>query len=190
MPRPASVPCARLVHLVLCLSLLAQPMLLAPAGTSAGRGAVKVTSRVVGKAVARQEAEAADLPDLNEARERPHHEPRAVPPVPSTRRRCPPRNRRCNDSVNDPPDPTGAPAPTPAEHGNPHSLASVRTQLVVAVLSAAMGGGLPVVDIPLLDYFVGEGGSSVSDTGASPALYAPAAAPLAQTQANAAVFVA
>jgi YD repeat-containing protein len=194
MARNASAPRARLARLVLCLSLLAQPLLSGLTNASASRSAGNGNPPVSNRVAVRQEAEAADLPDLNEARNRPHHEPHAIPPVPSTRRRCPPRNRRCNDDVDGKPHP--APTPWHASLGrdNATSLASVTTQSLLAVLSAAMNGGRPVFDVPLLDYFSNDGGYSVSDSATSsgtlPPLYVGAAAPLAQAQPNASVFVA
>jgi len=193
MARTASAPRTRLIRLVLCLSLLAQPLLFDSAGAHAGLDAGKVKSPF-SKVTARQEAEAADLPDLNEARNRPHHEPRAIPPVPSTRRRCPPRNRRCNDDIDGPARPSATPRQTPPGRDDAHSVASITTRSLLAVLGAAMNGGRPVFDVPFLDYFSDGGGYSVSDSappsGALPSLRAGAAAPLAQAQPNASVFVA
>jgi YD repeat-containing protein len=127
------------------------------------------------------DAPAENLPDLNVARSRPRHEPRAVLPIPSTRRRCPPHNRRCNDDIDglSAPTPTPPPLPTPAPlpsgaplpmlggHRNPHSLASLTARSLLGMLRAAMNGGSPVMEIPLLHYYTGEGGYSVSDAPAT-----------------------
>ena len=89
MRRASFAPRARLISLVICLSLLAQSLLPTLAGASTGSGAkaTKTSSPVAAKAKQQAEdAQAADLPDINEARNRPGYEPRAVPPVPSTRR--------------------------------------------------------------------------------------------------------
>ena len=187
MARTAPAPLTRLVRLVLCFSLIAQPLLFDPAGARAGSDAGKVTPPT-SRVAARQEAEAADLPDLNGARNRPHHEPHAIPPVPSTRRRCPPHNRRCNDDIDGKPRPAPTPRQTSSGQDNAPSLASVAAQSLLAVLSSGMNGGRPAFDIPLFDFFSDEGGYSVSDS--RPPLYYPAAAPLAQAQPNASIFVA
>lgn len=113
MRRTASALRARLIRPFLCLVLLAQPLLhfsVGAAGRSSGGGVATAV-----KASAPQGVEAADLPDPDEARRRPRHEPKAVPPVPSMRRRCPPRNPRCNDEADGTPRPTPTPMPTPGQ---------------------------------------------------------------------------
>jgi hypothetical protein len=111
--RTAPAPRAGLGRFVLCLSLIAQGLLHAPASASAGRKMVKSLASA-DRTAARQDAEAAGLPDLDEARRRPRHEPKAVPPVPSKRRRCPPRNPRCNDDIDGRPQATPTPGRAPA----------------------------------------------------------------------------
>jgi subtilisin family serine protease len=107
-----------------------------------------------------RQSDAYDLPDLDSARSLPGHDPQAIPPVPSTRRRCPPSNRRCNATGGNAPQPTATPTPStkPAGHGNSQSLAYVSMLSVLAVFSSAMNGGRPVVDVRLLDYFASYGG--------------------------------
>jgi YD repeat-containing protein len=170
MRRTASTSRAQLICLIVCFSLLVQPLLSASAGASAGRNTGKATT-LVGKSVTRRvsEAEAADLPDLNEARRRPHKEPKAIPPVESKRRRCPPHNRRCNDNVDGAPSATPTPMPTPTprraaqDNGAESLIAGFAGQSLLALMTAALNGGRPVVDVPLLDYYTG-GEYSVSDS--------------------------
>lgn len=191
MARNASAPRARLVRLVLCLSLLAQPMLAGLSNASAGNSASKVAPPVGKNVSARQEAEADDLPDLDEARRRPRHEPRAIPPIPSRRRRCPPHNKRCNDDI----DGRALPASTPAtpkksaqaDGGGAGFIASAAGLAFLTLLTAALDGGRPAVDVPLLDFYSG-GSYSVSDSAPASPLsepnYAAAAAPAPFIQAQ------
>jgi YD repeat-containing protein len=200
MRHTAPAPRAGLVRLVLCFSLLAQALMPAPARASASRDTVK-SATLVGGAAARQGTEAAGLPDLDEARSRPRHEPKAVPPVPSTRRRCPPRNPRCNDDV----DGAGRPAPTPTPAANPRRaaqagagenlLAGFAGRSLMTLMTAALGGRRPLVDVDALDFYKG-GASSVSDSApasalAAPPAYAaaPAPAPVFQSQDTPQPFV-
>jgi YD repeat-containing protein len=140
------------------------------------------------------------LPDLNEARNRPAHEPRAVPPVPSTRRRCPPHNRRCNGDESNAPRPDATPAPTPrgsrAEHAGESSglIARLAGQSLLTLVSAALNGGGLASDTPLPDFYASDA-YSVSDSEPSsplsaPADYAAAAAlPFVQAQETPQPFV-
>lgn len=146
---------------------------------------------------ARQEAEAEGLPDLDEARSRPQHEPRAIPPIPSRRRRCPPHNRRCNDDI----DGRALPASTPAPPGKSAQaddgaglIASAAGPTFLTLLTAALGDARPAVDVPLLDFYSG-GSYSVSDSApasplSEPAGYAAAPAlPFVQAQPTPQPFV-
>jgi len=54
--------------------------------------------------------------------------------------------------------PAATPRQPSPEHGNRHSVASVTTQSLLALLGAAMNGGRPAFDIPLIDYFSVDGG--------------------------------
>ncbi len=131
---------------------------------------------------ARQAESPAGLPDLNEARRRPRYEPRTIPPVSSTRRRCPPANRRCNE------DPAGQARPRPTPLAQPRvgqaapviapatSFASFAKVSFLAVVSAALNGGRPLIGLPLSDFYGPGGGYSVTD--APPATLPFAAAPL------------
>jgi YD repeat-containing protein len=106
---------------------------------------------------------ASDLPDLNEVRQRRREEPRALTPKPSTMRRCPANNPRCNDDVNGSQRarPTPTPSAAPPGRGNPSTLAYTGAYLFSAVANA-LGGHAPLMDQPLLDFYTG-GGYSVSD---------------------------
>jgi YD repeat-containing protein len=188
MHRPASAPRSRLVHLLVCLSLLAHSLIpVRAAAAPAGRTTGKPSPAVGTAAAVRQEAEAADLPDLEEVRRRPHREPKAVPPVPSTRRRCPPRNPRCNDDLDGAPQAT--PTPVPTQHrpgrGNLHAASTAveatpattttrppaRDLASVNVLPLRPlwreGAGLPVFDFSLLDFYRSDGGYGSSDVSAA-----------------------
>jgi YD repeat-containing protein len=196
--RQSSPTRVRLLCLLLCCVLLLPSSMLAsgPRGYSAAG-----TSRRPPAAPARQsEPHAAGLPDLNEARRRPVREPRTVPPVPSTRRRCPPSNRRCNDpgggdsprsrptpSSTPSPAPSSTPSPTPAPpHGHTPQLggasagasyASFTSYSFLALAWMALNGGQPLTGLPLSPDFYGPyGGYSVTD--APPAMLPLAAAPL------------
>jgi YD repeat-containing protein len=184
MRRTASAPRARLVRSVICLTLLAQTLIPRAAAAPAVRAA-GIPSPAAGRAAARQEAEAADLPDLKEMRNRPRREPKAVPPVPSTRRRCPPRNPRCNEDVNGAPQATPTPASTLDRpgRGNPHAsqadadptpgapawgggrreVASATPASSLSPFSPAGYGPRPRFDLSLLDFISADGGYSVSD---------------------------
>ena len=185
----ASARRARLIRLLLCLSLLAQSLIPGAAAAASGGSSSGKPSPAAGTTAARQEAEAADLPDLEEVRNRPHHEPKAVPPVPSTRRRCPPRNPRCYEDADGAPAATPTPTPSPNRppRGNPHaastavnaapappvsppparSLASITAPPLWPLPAAGSGGGLPVFDFSLLDFYRGDGGYGHSDASAA-----------------------
>ncbi len=119
-------------------------------------------------------------------RSRPRHEPKAVPPVPSTRRRCPPRNPRCNDEGDGAPGATPTPAPNRPPRGNPHAastaveatrgtsatLPPVRylASTTASPLSPLWRGesrGPHAFDLPLLDFYRGDGGYGYSDASAA-----------------------
>lgn len=124
------------------------------------------------------DAPAANLPDLNVERLRPQVKAKTLPPIPSTRRRCPPQNPRCNDDVD------GSPRATPTPpRGNPHAQANAGSQLFGTLAGVVLGGRGPWVEMSLLDFYTG-GGYSVSDAptrllpaGAVEAATATAAAP-------------
>lgn len=155
-------------------------------GRAVGRSAEPVIDSMPSAASRITDAPAANLPDLNVERRRPHGEARTLPAVPSKRRRCPPQSPRCNEPGSD----AARPAPTPAqgkgraalEGGSTWTLASVAHRSLFTVMSAAMNGGSPVIELPLLDYFSNEGGYSISDSeapsGTLPRLYAPAPEPM------------
>jgi YD repeat-containing protein len=197
MHRSASAPRARLVHLLVCLSLLAQSLIPQAASAESTAGKTGKPAAPAGTAAARQEAEAADLPDLEEVRRRPQHEPKAVPPVPSTRRRCPPRNPRCNQDVDGAPQATPTPAPPAGRPGrhNPHAasadaptpgastlpegggrreVATAASASYFALLTTATNGARPWLDPSLLDFITSDGAYAVSDSGRP--LFAAAAA--------------
>ncbi|MDQ3746540.1 MAG: PA14 domain-containing protein, partial [Acidobacteriota bacterium] len=168
----------RLLCLLLCCVLLPPPSLLASGPRS--NSPTRITTRPLN---ATRQAEApAGLPDLNEARRRPRHEPRTIPPIPSTRRRCPPANRRCNE------DPAGQARPRPTPPTQPRvgqaataiapvtSFASFAKVSFLAVVTAAFNGGRPLIGLPLSDFYGPVGGYSVTD--APPATLPLASAPL------------
>src|SRR5947209_10020956 len=100
----ASSPRVRLLSLVLCCAVLLPSSLFASGPKSASPGVRKTPATTPAR---QTQTSPAGLPDLNEARRRPARDPHAVPPVPSTPSRCPPRDRRCNDyaSASPPPPP-------------------------------------------------------------------------------------
>ena len=168
--RRPSAPSVKLARLCLCLSLLTAQLMPTferdAAAAPAGRGAKPSPAQNAG-------APAVGLPDLDEARRGNPRAPKVIAPVASKRRRCPPRNPRCNDDIDG--KVKASPSPTPSakpghaqgaqEAGQPRGiLASYAMQSVLAVLSAAMNGGYPVINVPLAEY-LGVGGSyAVSDT--------------------------
>ncbi|MDT7778452.1 MAG: hypothetical protein QOC99_964, partial [Acidobacteriota bacterium] len=126
--------------------------------------------------------------------------PHTVPPVPSTRRRCPPHNRRCNGDESNAPRPDATPAPTPrgsrAEHAGESGsvIARFAGQSLLTLVSAALNGGGLASDAPLLDFYAGDA-YSVSDSEPESPLSAPAdytaspALPFVQTQETPQPFV-
>ncbi|HZW08046.1 MAG TPA: S8 family serine peptidase, partial [Phycisphaerales bacterium] len=127
------------------------------------------------------------LPNLDEARRLEGSVPRAIPPVPSTMRRCPPNNPRCDGAEGAPGRPNSAPSPTPTPGRRASAekqgsmIASVAGISLLALASAALNGGRPVVGLTELEYYT-RGGYALSDAPdgpALPALPAAAAVPIA-----------
>jgi YD repeat-containing protein len=170
--RRLSAPRVKFARLCLCLSLLTAQLMptFGSAAVPSPRGFKPSLAQNTG-------APAAGLPDMEEARRSNPRAPKAVAPVASKRRRCPPHDHRCNDDI----DGKGRALPTPTpsakpghaqgaqEVGQPRGiLASFARQSALAVLSAAMNGGHPFVNVPVAEYLSSGGGYAVSDTPSHP----------------------
>jgi YD repeat-containing protein len=134
------------------------------------------------------------MPDLDAARGHRPAEPRALRSVPSTLRRCPPHNPRCNEDGDRGPRPAPTPTPASAAHarGGGDLFASLAAHTLLALGNAVVHGGRPPFTLPAFDFYRGNG-YAVSDAptaGLLPAASgvdgadfaaAPAAAPLVQS---------
>ncbi|HEX8500465.1 MAG TPA: S8 family serine peptidase [Pyrinomonadaceae bacterium] len=122
-----------------------------------------------------REAPVPGLPNLEELKRSRPSDAQAIPPVPSTRRRCPPHNPNCNEA----PDREASPRPTPgrrAAYGGAGSwpgaqLARAAGWSFAGLLASAFNGdGRPHVYVPAAEYLAGAS-YAVSDS--PPALTGP-----------------